>query len=94
MFGDMLDVFVEHFVESVIVGVSHCLDDKLFVLTEEKETSTLALGFSSLEDRLNILSWVQTVFDAGLIKTIEMSQILEYSRCNLMYLHFLLQEEV
>jgi hypothetical protein len=46
----MLNILFEDSLKSCKVCLCHSFDDKVFVLTEEKEAATLSLGFTSLEN--------------------------------------------
>lgn len=56
-----LEISFLNALECFKVTICHRLDNKVLVLAEEKETSTLALRLSSLENRIFVVVWQQTL---------------------------------
>ena len=61
----MLKVVLEYIHESVEIVHGHCFDEKVSVMGEEEETSTLSHTLTGFEDTLNvvIIGWVQAFDD-------------------------------
>jgi hypothetical protein len=51
-------ISLENLFKCAEIGLSHSLDDKPAIITEEKETATLSLRFTGLKDRFHVFLWV------------------------------------
>ena len=75
------------------VTLSHRFDNKVLVLAEEKETSTLTLRLSSLEDRIFVVVWEQTLPQHWVVVAVSSPKESKHIRAVLNHVNILVNNE-